>query len=107
MTNKLLVYLIVALLVGFGIGYYANSNKATVGSTNFSPAQTEVNPFSFANGMSIGQARTTYFDKNGVFNMGGVTVATSTTGSTDTLLVTQLTNYNNISVVWGKFAKAQ
>ena len=98
-NNKIIIIAIVALLVGFGVGYLIHSNGATkVGTvSNFSEGQTETNTWGFANGASFGPLGISYFDKNGVFTSGGYVNATTSVGAAATLASADLIPYNSIA----------
>lgn len=92
-TKNTIIAVCVALLVGFGVGYYVNHQGASLalgGGVNLYPDW-------YYNGIKIGQGGTVLFDKFGNFQRGGVTIA-STTSAVDTMTVTQLSNYSHLKL---------
>ena len=91
-TNKIIVSIVVALILGFGVGYLIHSNSATEGG--FTAPHIEVAPWSFANGAGFGQTNQSYFDKtglgylDGVVNGGKASIVTIDNGSTGSLTLT-------------------
>ena len=62
MKNTIII-VCVALLVGFGVGYFVNHQGASV--SGFAAGHTEISPWSFANGAAFGQTNVSYFDNAG------------------------------------------
>ena len=102
MTKKQIIGLLVALLVGFGVGYFITySNGATVSAAFQKAPHTEVYPWSFAQGAGFGSNNQSYFDKSGIAYLDKVirgnknTVLTTNNKGTGSLTLTASQICNN------------